>query len=93
MLTKFSVMGALASITSLISVVLASPLSGGEAAIPAAVHPSAMDQSTSHSPAHSTLKPRYDYEPGDELKRTMCFGTSDPSLEQLDNDPYTFKNV
>lgn len=36
---------------------------------------------------------RYDYEPGDELNRTMCFCTSDPSLQQTDNDPFAFFNT
>ncbi|KAL9599699.1 MAG: hypothetical protein Q9219_003687 [cf. Caloplaca sp. 3 TL-2023] len=38
------------------------------------------------------LFPRYDYEPGDELKRTMCFCTSDNALQQTDNDPEAFYN-
>ncbi|KAL8729358.1 MAG: hypothetical protein Q9166_004751 [cf. Caloplaca sp. 2 TL-2023] len=40
----------------------------------------------------STLIPRYDYEPGDTLNRTMCFCTSDTSLEQVSFDPFAFYN-
>ncbi|KAI4181500.1 MAG: hypothetical protein L6R41_006585 [Letrouitia leprolyta] len=40
-----------------------------------------------------SLVPRKDYEPGDELKRTMCFCTSDNSLAQTDNDPTAFYNT
>ncbi|KAL8993580.1 MAG: hypothetical protein Q9188_007291, partial [Gyalolechia gomerana] len=39
------------------------------------------------------LAPHYDYEPGDHLKRTMCFCTSDTSLAQTDNDPEAFYNT
>ncbi|KAL8932128.1 MAG: hypothetical protein Q9211_006510 [Gyalolechia sp. 1 TL-2023] len=39
------------------------------------------------------LSPRYDYEPGDELKRTMCFCTSDNTIAQTDNDPESFFNT
>ncbi|KAL8939525.1 MAG: hypothetical protein Q9216_003311 [Gyalolechia sp. 2 TL-2023] len=39
------------------------------------------------------LAPHYDYEPGDQLKRTMCFCTSDTSLAQTDNDPEAFYNT
>ncbi|KAL8767344.1 MAG: hypothetical protein Q9209_006107 [Squamulea sp. 1 TL-2023] len=39
------------------------------------------------------LEARADYEPGDTLDRTMCFCTKDNSLEQMNNDPYTFYNV
>ncbi|KAL8732607.1 MAG: hypothetical protein Q9166_002581 [cf. Caloplaca sp. 2 TL-2023] len=35
----------------------------------------------------------YDYEPGDVLNRTMCFCTSDSSLEQTDMDPFAFFNT
>ncbi|KAL8711003.1 MAG: hypothetical protein Q9225_007193, partial [Loekoesia sp. 1 TL-2023] len=45
------------------------------------------------SPVNFDLAARYDYEPGDELKRTMCFCTSDNSLEQTDNDPEAFYNT
>ncbi|KAL8667741.1 MAG: hypothetical protein Q9168_007214 [Polycauliona sp. 1 TL-2023] len=37
------------------------------------------------------LKPRYDYEPGDTLARTMCYCTSDNNIEQF-GDQYTFTN-
>lgn len=42
---------------------------------------------------HADLAPRYDYEPGDMLNRTMCFCTTDTSLEQTDNDPEVFYNT
>ncbi|KAL9024673.1 MAG: hypothetical protein Q9180_007840, partial [Flavoplaca navasiana] len=33
----------------------------------------------------------YDYEPGDELKRTFCYCTADPNNnDQTEWDPYTF---
>ncbi|KAL8988243.1 MAG: hypothetical protein Q9177_002654 [Variospora cf. flavescens] len=44
-------------------------------------------------PNHADLVPRHDYEPGDVLNRTMCFCTSDNSLEQTDNDPEAFINI
>ncbi|KAL8685562.1 MAG: hypothetical protein Q9224_005768, partial [Gallowayella concinna] len=34
-----------------------------------------------------------DYEPGDKLNRTICFCTTDNSLNQADNDPAVFYNV
>ncbi|KAL8819605.1 MAG: hypothetical protein Q9223_002000 [Gallowayella weberi] len=34
-----------------------------------------------------------DYEPGDTLNRTVCFCTTDNTLEQADNDPAVFYNV
>ncbi|KAL8864370.1 MAG: hypothetical protein Q9174_007377, partial [Haloplaca sp. 1 TL-2023] len=37
----------------------------------------------------SNLAPREDYEPGDELGRTLCTCTNDNEFEQADNDPYT----
>ncbi|CAO1598267.1 hypothetical protein XANCAGTX0491_002037 [Xanthoria calcicola] len=93
MLTTLFLFGALASVISLASVVLASPFPNGEARISAALHQNTIDPDTPHRTASATLKPRYDYEPGDQLKRTMCFCTSDNSLEQVDNDPFVFKNV
>lgn len=93
MLTTLFLFGALASVISLASVVLASPFSNGEARISAALRQNTIDPDTPHRTASATLKPRYDYEPGDQLKRTMCFCTSDNSLEQVDNDPFVFKNV
>ena len=77
------IVGVLAPIIGLISIVLAGP--------------TAVLDSTSVVPAprfpHGVLEARYDYEPGDEIKRTMCFCTSDPTLEQVDIDPFEFYNV
>ena len=97
--------GALVPIISLASVALSSPMSAGEAGIPAALKSSiAVRPSPSlrpHIPAFggpglaeppAILKPRYDYEPGDSLERVMCFCTQDNSLEQLDTDPTRFYN-
>ncbi|KAL9011497.1 MAG: hypothetical protein Q9173_003660 [Seirophora scorigena] len=42
---------------------------------------------------HAGLAPRYNYDPGDQLNRTMCFCTSDNSLQQTDNDPTAFFNT
>ncbi|KAL8951016.1 MAG: hypothetical protein Q9222_002992, partial [Ikaeria aurantiellina] len=35
-----------------------------------------------------TLAPRYDYEPGDTLDRTMCFCSKKADLDQSDMDPF-----
>lgn len=43
--------------------------------------------------AAASLAPRYNYEPGDRLNRTMCFCTSDNSLQQTDNNPTVFFNT
>ncbi|KAL8708759.1 MAG: hypothetical protein Q9220_006401 [cf. Caloplaca sp. 1 TL-2023] len=37
-----------------------------------------------------TLAPRYDYEPGDTLNRTMCFCSGKSDLDQSDADPFVF---
>ncbi|KAI4130089.1 MAG: hypothetical protein LQ338_001941 [Usnochroma carphineum] len=42
---------------------------------------------------YADLVPRHDYEPGDMLNRTMCFCTTDTSLQQTDNDPEVFYNT
>lgn len=41
----------------------------------------------------ASLAPRYNYDPGDQLNRTMCFCTSDNSLQQTDNDAAAFFNT
>ncbi|KAL8857975.1 MAG: hypothetical protein Q9178_005434 [Gyalolechia marmorata] len=67
----------------LISIVLAGPTA-------------ALDSTSVVPPSrfpHGVLEARYDNEPGDEIKRTMCFCTSDPTLEQVDIDPFEFHNV
>ncbi|KAL8686802.1 MAG: hypothetical protein Q9218_006858, partial [Villophora microphyllina] len=46
-----------------------------------------------HTAATQELVPRYDYEPGDTLNRTMCFCGNDITLEQTDNDPAAFYNI
>ncbi|KAL8730116.1 MAG: hypothetical protein Q9166_004315 [cf. Caloplaca sp. 2 TL-2023] len=53
----------------------------------AAADPSPPTENTTHA-----LLPRYDYEPGDTLNRTMCFCTTDTSLQQVSSDPYAFYN-
>ncbi|KAL8958472.1 MAG: hypothetical protein Q9193_004478, partial [Seirophora villosa] len=48
---------------------------------------------THAAPAAASLAPRYNYNPGDMLNRTMCFCTSDNSLQQTDNDAAAFFNT
>ncbi|KAL8800972.1 MAG: hypothetical protein Q9182_004807 [Xanthomendoza sp. 2 TL-2023] len=51
--------------------------------------------SAAHNDSHTAVERAAlkDNEPGDTLNRTICFCTTDNTLEQADNDPAVFYNV
>ncbi|KAL8780017.1 MAG: hypothetical protein Q9213_006660 [Squamulea squamosa] len=86
-LFKTLIVGALAPINGLITIVLASPTANVGSSLLVA-----SDTDRFNGPLEARAA-NYDYEPGDKIDRTMCFCTKDNSLDQLNNDPYTFYNV